>query len=219
MATEKIVVKIDTLFNFSIEDYIPTCFYDYMKLSSTHDVFILPKTAKALFDNISTAKHLLCDKNIPLEDSHYKIKSLKPSDILYVINRNTKSVETYYSGLTLDNFYRLEINYNLYRYVVDSSHFLEDILLEMDSEGNKIIRPNLDCYSMPVTINNDGGIYLYSDHALVIYHGVHINLYRILYNLIISNLPSLFISPDEKRKQNFNNIGRMIYERLAKDYE
>jgi hypothetical protein len=216
---EKIVVKVDKSFNFSIQKYNPDNFHDYMKSSLTHDTFILPKTAESLFGSISTVRSLLCDKNIPLEDIHYKIKSLNPSDTLYVVNKETKNVEAYYSGLTLDNFYKLEINYNLYRYIVDNNHFLEDVLLEMDSEGNKSIKPNLDCYSIPIVINNDAGIYLHNDHAIVIYPGVHINLYRILSNLALSNFPSLYFPRNKGKKPDFNTIGRIIYERLVKDYE
>jgi hypothetical protein len=219
MSTEKIVVKIDKSFGFDIQDYDPTCFHDYMKSSLTYDTFILPKTASSLFNNISTVKSLVCDKNIPLKDNHYKIKSLNPSDTLYAVNKETKNVNAYYSNLTLDSFYRLGADYNSYRYFVDSSHFLDDILLETDSEGNKVIRPDLDCYSLPVTINNDAGIYLYNEHAVVIYHGIHTNLYRILFDLVICNIPSLYYKNSKGEKQSLNDIGRMIYERLAKDYE
>jgi hypothetical protein len=187
MSSEKIVITVDKAFNFSIQEYDCNHFYDYMKLSLSYDTFILPKIAGSLFDNASTAKFLLCDKNISLENIYSEIESLDPSDTLYIVSKETKNMDTYYSGLTLDNFYRLEINYNTYRYIVDSSCFLDDILLETTPDGNKTIRPNLNCHSLPIAIKDDAGIYLYNNNTLIIYPGIHINLYKILLDILMGN--------------------------------
>jgi hypothetical protein len=217
MSSEKIVVTIDKSFNFNIQDYDCNYLYDYMKLSLNHDIFILFKTAKSLFDNMSTAKPLLYNKNVSLEDSYYKIESLDPSDTLYVVNKRTKNVDAYYSGLDLNDFYRIGVDYDVCRYIMDSSCFLDDILLETNSEGHKVIRPNLDCYSLPVSIKDDAGIYLYNSNSLIIYPGIHINLYKILLDILMSGIPPSY--EYKKEKQSLDNISRILYEKLAKIYE
>lgn len=215
MTSEKIIAIIDReKYSLNIEEYVPEKFNEYADKSLSNDIFILPKKeGTELFNGNQNIKSLLYNnKNIIIEDNNYKIKSLDKSDTLYVFDRNEKKLISACTGLTLDALYRMGVDYENKKYIVDNNNFLDDVLLE-----NKQINLNLNCYTLTNLIRDDASIYFYNQDTLLIYSGVYINLYQLIINILSSNMPSKYEKLQGNRKINMNFISRILYERFRED--
>jgi hypothetical protein len=215
MTSEKIIAIIDReKYGLNIEEYVPEKFNEYADKSLSNDIFILPKKeGTELFNGNQDIKYLLYNnQNIIIEDNHYKIKELDKSDTLYVLNRNEKNLINTCTDLTKDALYRMGVDYENKKYIVDTNNFLDDVLLE-----NKQIRTDLNCYPLTNLIKDDASIYFYNQNTLIIYSGIYINLYQLIINMLSSNMPSKYEKPQNNRKINMNFISRILYERFRED--
>ena len=134
------------------------------------------------------------------------------------MNKDSKQIDSFYVGLDTNGLLRLGVDYTKYRYVIDKGDFLRDVLIESHEDGSVELRRDLDCYFIPTVIDDDAGIYLYRSDAMLVYHGVHVNLYRVLLNVAIDSFPSLSIPKRENRKPNVQEIGRVLFEKLKVDF-